>query len=108
MPGRAEIIGIGQDMVMESPFTGNTSCVPVFTETYGNSPVNVTIRNFGAGFRGYHRYTLAFYTNYTFVTKGLTFASAAGAGPGLQGVAWASCRSHACSPLFYVLVTPST
>ena len=83
---RAEIIGIGQDMALESPFNDNTSCVPVFTESYGNSPVNVTIRNFGAGFRGYHRYTLAFYTNYTFVPKGLTFSSAAGAGPGLQGV----------------------
>ncbi len=82
--GRAAIVGIGQDMSLDS-YDDNSSCVPVFTESYGNSPQNVTIRNFGAAFRGYHKYTLAYYSNYVFLPKGLNFASSAGAGPGLQG-----------------------
>ena len=81
---RAMAIGIGQDMDM-SVYDDNSSCVPVFTESYGNGPVNVSIRNFGAGFRGYHRYTLAYWSNYTFTPRGLTFSSI-GAGPGLQGM----------------------
>lgn len=82
---RAVLYGIGQDMMMESPYTDNNTCVPVFVESYGNSPVNVSIRNFGASFRGYHKYTLAFYTNYSFIPKGLTFNSLLDAGPGLYG-----------------------
>lgn len=83
--GRMATLGIGQDMALVSPYDDNTSCVPVFTENYGNTPQNVTIRNFGAGFRGYHKYTLAFYTNYSFKPIGLSFATI-GAGPGLQGM----------------------
>ena len=81
---RAAIIGIGRDMVTADPYTGNTSCVPVYTQTYGNAPVNVSIRNFDANFRGYHRYTLAYYSNYTFLPSGLNFA-AVGTAPGLHG-----------------------
>lgn len=82
---RAEILGIGKDIMMESPYTDNASCVPVFVESYGNAPMNVNIRNYDSSFRGYHKYTLVFYTNYSFVSRGLTF-SAIGAGPGLHGI----------------------
>ena len=84
---RFAMIGIGQDMNVESPYTGNTTCVPIFTETYGNGPVDVRIRNSDSSFRGYHRYTLAFHTNFSFNPAGMTYSSY-GAGPGLHGVIW--------------------
>ena len=82
---RAAIIGIGKEMALESPYDDNDTCVKIFTETYGNAPINVSIRNFDSGYRGYHIYTLAIYNNYTFRPRGLTF-SAMGAGPGIQGM----------------------
>ena len=80
---RAAMVGIGRDMNMVT-FDDNTSCVPIWTHSYGNTPMNVSIRNYDSGFRGYHKYTLAFYTNYNKQASGLTF-SAIGAGPGLHG-----------------------
>lgn len=81
---RCAIVGIGQDMNFDT-FDENTSCVPVYTESYGNTPMNVNIRNYGPSFRGYHRYALAFYTNYAFRPMGVRFSSM-GAGPGLYGM----------------------
>lgn len=82
---RMMAIGICQEMNKVSPWSDNSTCVPVFTESYGNTPMTVSIRNYDATFRGYHVYTLAFYTNYTFSMTGPTFSSI-GAGPGLFGV----------------------
>ena len=84
MYGRALTIGICRDMALQSPYDDNTTCVPVFTESYGNTQMNVRIRNYNSGFRGYHKYTLGFYTNYVFEPRGLKFAGA-GAAPGLCG-----------------------
>jgi len=82
---RGAAIGIGQDMAMSTPYTGNRTCVPVFLATFGNGPVTVRIKNSSPVFRGYHRYTLAFWTNYTFQPAGLTFRTALGEHPGLYG-----------------------
>lgn len=81
---RAAAIGIGKDMATESPYTGNVSCVPVFTHTFGNGPMQVDLYNSDSGFLGLHTYTLAFWTNYSFFPKG-TEVPASGEAPGLFG-----------------------
>ena len=82
---RCGITGIGRDIVMTEPYDSNTNCVPIFTHSYGNSPMDGEIRNYDPGFRGYHRYTLIFFSNYTIRPSGTEFG-AIGAGPGLHGV----------------------
>ena len=62
---RYYMVGIGQDMNY-MVYDDNTSCVPVYTMSFGNTPYNAGIRNFDSGFRGYHRYTLAYFSNYVF------------------------------------------
>ena len=83
---RAAAVGICRDMAMTAPYAGNANCAPVGNFTFGNAPVTVSVRNFGAGFRGYHTYTLAFWTNYSSVKPAmLTFNSGVGSAPGLFG-----------------------
>lgn len=82
--GRGIAVGIGRDMAMTAPYDNNSSCVPVFTHSFGNTPMTVSIRNFDAGFRGYHRYTLAFFSNYTWRPGSLR--AAFGEAPGLYGM----------------------
>lgn len=82
---RGILIGIGLDMTMSSPYTGNKSSVPVYCASYGNSPVTVALKNSSPAFRGHHRYTLAFFTNYSYVPAGKVFQNLAGEHPGLYG-----------------------
>ena len=77
------MMGIGKDPMMASPYTGNDSCVPVYARSNGNSPVTVSIRNYGTEFRGYHNYVLLIWTNYTFRPMGVT--SSMNDTPGLCG-----------------------
>lgn len=80
---RAAAVGLIRDHVSGSGVT-YSSCVPVFTHTYGNGPMSVTVRNQDANFRGDHTYTLAFWTNYTFYPAGKEI-SACGECPGITG-----------------------
>ena len=84
---RAAAIGICRDMMTESPYTGNENCAAAFTHTCGKSPVTVSIRNLGGSFLGCHRYTLAFWSNYTYYPTGTSLSAGCGECPGL----WGSC-----------------
>ena len=86
---RVALTGICRDMVMESPYAGNESCVPVFTYSYGNGPMRVQVRNLDVSFQGFHRYTLSFWTNYTFYPIGTNMSEATGGYPGMYGVVYA-------------------
>ena len=79
---RGVILGICQEMVKTSPYTGNTNCAPVFCHSFGNSPMTCKISNSGSTFRGYHTYTMAFWTNYTFALSTTTLG---GEMPGIIG-----------------------
>ncbi|MBQ6517999.1 MAG: hypothetical protein IJI14_04710 [Anaerolineaceae bacterium] len=85
---RTALVGICRDMMMESPYTGNVSCVAAFTHSFGNGPLTVQIRNRESSFQGYHRYTLAFWTNYSFYPTGTAFSDQTGGWPGLYGVVY--------------------
>ena len=85
--GRGAALGILKDPMTVSPYTGNASCVPVFTHTNGAGPITVGMHNFGADVIGYHRYYLGFWSNYSFYPIG-TSMTASGEKPGLQGVIW--------------------
>ena len=82
---RAAALGICRDMMRESPYTGNESCAAVFTHTFGNGPVTVSLGNRDQGFRGCHTYTLAFWSNYSFYPVGTNLSSGCGECPGLSG-----------------------
>lgn len=82
---RAAAIGIGRDIMMESPYTNNQSCVPSFTHSFGNAPIRVSITNVNDDFQGYHTYTLVFWTNYTFYPAGTNLSDTTGGYPGLYG-----------------------
>ena len=79
-------VGIGLDMEKDDPYLGNKSCVPVFCRTFGNSQMTVRVLNSDSKFQGYHRYTLAFYTNYTIYPQGQQFQSSIGENAGLYGM----------------------
>lgn len=81
--GYAAAVGLIRDYNSGSGLT-YTSCVPVFTHTFGNGPDRVTIRNHDTNFRGDHTYTLAFWTNYAFLPAG-TSLPACGECPGITG-----------------------
>lgn len=81
--GYASAIGLFRDYNAAS-LTPQVSCVPVFTHTFGNGADWVTIRNSDTNYRGDHTYTLAFWTNYTFVPSG-TGITACGECPGITG-----------------------
>lgn len=80
---RFYMMGISRDPVMESPYTGNTNCAPVFMRCFGNTPQTVTIRNHDAGFLGLHKYVLTYYSNYTYKPQG--GYALTGEAPGLYG-----------------------
>ena len=82
---RSAAIGICRDIVMTSPYTGNVSCVPVFTHTFGNGPDHLKVNNYDSAFQGVHDYTLAFWSNYSFYPVGTSLKSACGECPGLYG-----------------------
>ena len=82
--GYAYAVGIGQDIVMTAPFTSNTCCVPVFTHSFGNSPVSVRIQNNDVTFRGVHDYSLIFWCNSTYYPRGRELTGC-GEHPGLIG-----------------------
>lgn len=81
---RAYAVGIGRDMIKSAPYAGNTNAAEIFAASLGNAPVTVRIRNNADGI-GLHTYTLAFWSNYTFVPKGTAFKGSAGECPGLSG-----------------------
>lgn len=83
--GRYAAVGILQDPMTESPYTGNKSCASVATHDFGNSPVAVSANNYDASFVGYHKYYLGFYSNYTFYPVGSQTAAATGCLPGISG-----------------------
>lgn len=83
---RTAAVGICRDMMTESPYTGNENAAAVFTHSYGNGPVTVNLRNRDSSFQGYHSYTLAFWSNYSFFPTGTGFTSVMGETPGLSGV----------------------
>jgi len=84
--GRASAIGIGRDIMHESPYTGNESCAPVFTHTFGNGPEFAEIHNFDDGFVGYHSFTLIFWSNYSSLYPvGTNLSNSCGECPGLFG-----------------------
>ncbi len=80
---RMYMMGISRDPMMESPYTGNTTCAPVYMRCFGNTPQTVTVRNHDAGFLGFHKYVLMYYTNYTIAPQG--GYSLLGEAPGLYG-----------------------
>ena len=82
---RTVMIGIMQDPMMESPYTGNSNCVPTFTHSFLNGPHVARIENYDDSFIGYHKYCLGFYTNYSFSPAGTAYASTWGEAPGFQG-----------------------
>jgi hypothetical protein len=85
--GRAAAVGICRDMMTESPYTGNESCAAVFTHTFGNGPMTVSIGNRDRGFQGCHTYILGFWSNYSsFYPVGTNLSQACGECPGLSGV----------------------
>ena len=82
---RTAAVGICRDMMKESPYTGNACCAPAFTHSFGNGPMCVTVQNRDSSFQGLHRYTLAFWTNYTFYPAGTNLSDVTGGRPGLYG-----------------------
>ena len=82
---RAFALGIGRDMVKASPYTGNTNAVPVFTHTRGNAPLRVRLINSDSSFQGLHTYTLAAWSNTSYIPAGSEFRDSAGECPGLLG-----------------------
>lgn len=86
--GRGAALGICRDMMKSAPYTGNRNCAEVFAHTNGNSPMSVRIQNLGSSFQGFHRYTLAFWSNYSYYPIG-TSQTAAGEAPGLIGMIYA-------------------
>ena len=78
-------LGIGQDMAKSEPYTTNVSCVPAFTRSFGNSPLTVTIRNYGSAFQRLHIYTMCARSNYTMIDDGTTFRGSIGECPGMTG-----------------------
>ncbi len=83
---RASAVGICRDMMMVSPYAGNVSCAEVFVHSCGNGPLMAQIQNHAAGNLGFHRYTLAFWSNHNFYPIGTSLASAMGECPGLFGL----------------------
>ena len=82
---RAAAVGICRDRVMAAPYTGNVNCAAAFTHTCGKSPAAVSIQNQGGSFLGCHRYTLAFWSNYTYYPTGTGLSAGCGECPGLWG-----------------------
>ena len=82
---RAFAIGILQDPLTESPYTGNESCVAVFTSSYGNGSETVTLKNYKNTLHGYHVYYLGYYSNHSFYPTGSSFKMVFGEYPGLYG-----------------------
>ena len=82
---RSAALGILQDPMTVSPYTGNVSCAPVYTHTIGNTPMSVEIENYDSGFIGYHKYYLGFWTNYNLYPSGTNLSSSMGECPGLYG-----------------------
>ena len=82
---RSAALGILRDPMTESPFTGNKSCVPVFTHTVGNTPMTCEAENLGSEFQGVHDYYLGFWSNYIFYPIGTSLSGASGECPGLFG-----------------------
>lgn len=80
--GTYVVVGILKDYVASQH--SRTSIVPVFTHSQGNSPMNVTMRQFDSGVRGDHTYMLGYWTNSTAVTPA-GIVSACGEVPGLHG-----------------------
>ena len=85
---RSAAVGICRDMMTVSPYTGNSCCVPAFTHSFGNGPMCVTVQNRDSSFQGLHRYTLAFWTNYTFYPAGTNLSDVTGGYPGLYGAVY--------------------
>ena len=83
---RASALGICRDMMTVSPYTGNENCAEVFTHSCGNAPLSVQVQNHNASNLGYHRFTLAFWSNYNFYPTGTSLSSSVGECPGLYGV----------------------
>ncbi len=81
------MVGIGRDPAMEAPYTENSSCVPVFMHTFGNSPVTARVRNHSSAFLGYHKYVLMFYANNQKKPAAVFYGTNAAAG--LYGVVYA-------------------
>lgn len=82
--GYAYAVGIGQDIVMTAPYNSNTCCVPVFTHSFGNSPVSIRVQNQDVTFRGVHAYSLIFWCNSTYYPRGRELIGC-GEHPGLVG-----------------------
>lgn len=85
---RTVALGILQDPMTESPYTGNQSVAPIYTHSFGNAPLIVRMNNYGTRIIGYHRYYLGFWTNYSFYPVG-TSVTGSGEKPGLMGIIWA-------------------
>ena len=82
---RFSAVGIGADMMKDAPYTGNSSCVPVYTHNWGNGPVSVRIRA-GDAAPGLRVFTLAWWSNYSGqYPEGTAFRTACGEAPGLAG-----------------------
>ena len=82
---RAAAIGIIQDCVMTSPYTGNKNIVPAFIHTCGRSPLVVELINYDTSLLGFHSYTLGFWTNYSYYPIGTSLSSSMGECPALYG-----------------------
>ena len=82
---RASAVGICRDMNSVSPYSGNQNCAAVFTHSCGCGPLTVRICSTDSSYHGCHRYTLAFWTNYSFYPIGTDLSSAMGECPGLFG-----------------------
>ena len=82
---QAAAVGIGKDILMESPYTGNKSCSLAGTHGFGNGPMIAETENTGSDFAGYHVYTLVFWSNYSFYPAGTNLADVTGLWPGLYG-----------------------
>ena len=82
---RCMAVGVIQDCVMESPYTGNKSCASAGTQSFGNSPMIAQVENNNDIFQGYHKYALGFWSNYSFYPTGSNFYISTGLLPGLYG-----------------------
>ena len=82
---RSAAVGICRDMMKQSPYTGNENYAPVFTHSWGNGPMTVSVQNQDSSFLGIHSYTLAFWSNYGFYPAGTALAGVCGECPGLIG-----------------------
>ena len=82
---RAAALGIMQDPVWTSPYTGNKNCAAVFTHSCGNAPLNSYANNYNSEFQGVHDYVLGFWSNYNFYPTGVSFESSMNEVPGLCG-----------------------